>query len=174
MPEATRRKTKSVRFAPEHKLCEYQRGPEKLSLQMCERLWFQPEDFQDFRLGARDSSLNAIRKGLSAYIKRTYGHTDKKTQDMYNLWARCSDTRRGLERFINEEYGRNRKFVQKKTISAVLYAQERLWKDGERDYGRSSRVISSVASSVSADAVAFAAMLGRADYAAVVRRRVTV
>jgi hypothetical protein len=172
IPTANRRKTKSVRFAPEHRLCEYQSGPKKLSLNMCDDLWYKPEEFQNFRTEARDSSLNAIRKGLSAYIKRTYGYTDKKTQDMYNMWARCSDTRRGLERFINEEYGRNRKFTQKKTVSAVLYAQERLWKDGERDYGRSSRVIRSLASAVSANAVAFAGMLGRADRAAVVSRRV--
>jgi hypothetical protein len=171
---SSRRRTKSVRFAPEERLCEYQRGPKKLTLDMCDEVWFQPEDFQNFRLDARDSSLNAIKKGLSAYIKRTYGHTDKQTQDMHNLWARCSDTRRGLERFINQEYGKNRRFTQKKTIQAVLYAQERLRKDGERDYGHTSAVISSVASAVSAEAVAFAAMLGRADYAAVVRRRVTV
>jgi hypothetical protein len=93
---------------------------------------------------------------------------------MLNLWARCSDTRRGLERFIDIDYAKVRLYVRRKTVRAILYTQERLRKEEEQSYDRASAVIRKIATTLSADARKFATMLGRADYAAVVRRRATV
>jgi hypothetical protein len=167
-------KRKSVRFAVEDSLCDYRQGPEELTTEIIRETWLQPEDFDEFRSDARNSSRNAIKKGLAAYIKWTYGHSDNKTQDMLNLWARCSDTRRGLERFINEDYAKVRLYVRRKTVRAILYTQERLRKEEEQSYDRASAVIGNVSTTLSADPIKLAIMLGKADYAAVVRRRVTV
>lgn len=170
---------KSVRFAPDERLCDYSPTVlvKILTDELCHRIWFQHDEFDAFQKESKDASASAIRKGLPAYISRTYGHTDKKTQDMYNLWARCSDSRRGLERFINEEYGRTRKQKQQRTVQAVLYAQNQLRHEEELDFdleddcSRASQVIRNVSTSISKDAAAFAAMLGKADHAAVAPRR---
>jgi hypothetical protein len=167
-------RTKSVRFAPGDDLCEFQPGPKKLTAEMTIAFWYQRSDFDGFIRVAKAASENAIRKGLSAYINRTYGYSDDKTQKLLNMWARCSDTSRGLERFINPDYGRHRLFVRRKTVRAVLYTQARLCHENEQSYDRASAVISKVATTLSADPIKFAAMLGSADYAAaVIRSRAT-
>lgn len=165
---------KSVRFAREADLCRYQKGPRNLTFEMIRELWFQPEDFEGFKISARQSSDNAIKKGLSAYIKRTYGSTDGRTQEMLNLWTRCSDTRRGLERFINQEYAQKRVQVRQTTVRAVLYTQGRLCNEGVYQYSETSEVIRNVATGLTSDAITFASMLGKADFAAVTHRRATI
>lgn len=171
-PSAHRRQKhkRQVRFAPEQELCDYQEGPKELTLERICELWFQPEEFDEFREDARHASISAAKQGLAAYVKKTYGHTDEKTQDMLNMWTCLAETRRGLERFINETYCKNRLFVRQKTVEAVIYTQERLRKENQYEYERSSEVIRNVAIILSYDAIEFAVMMGKADEKAAASR----
>jgi hypothetical protein len=165
---------KTVRFAAEDDFCDYRSGLEELTEEMTVDRWYQPVDYVRFRASAKESCDNAIKKGMSAYLKRTYGYSDNKTQELLTLWAKCRETTRGLERFINEDYSKHRMFVRRKTIRAVLYTQDRLRKENEgKDYDRAAVVIGNVATTLSYNAVQFATMLGKADYAAVTQRRVS-
>jgi hypothetical protein len=165
---------KTVRFAAEGDLCDYRSGLEELTEEMEVDIWYQLVDFARFRASARESCDDAIKKGLSAYLKRTYGYSDNKTQDLLTLWAKCRETGRGLERFISEDYSKHRMVVRRKTVRAVLYTQDRLRKENEDTYyDRAAVIIGNVATTLSYNAVQFAIMLGKADYAAVTQRRVT-
>lgn len=165
---------KSVRFARGTDLRHYQEGPKKLTFKMMQELWFQPEEFEEFKASARLSSLYATKKGLSLYIKHTYGYTDDRTQSMLNLWTRCSDTRRGLERFINKDYAKTRIHVRQKTVGAVLFAQGRMCNEGIYEYSQTSEMIRHISTTLTAESIAFALMLGKADVAAVVQLRTAI
>jgi len=164
-------RTRRVRFANDDELCSYRDGPKELSLSTIIDVWLQPNDFCSLRRSARAASDSAIKKGLHAYIGRTYGYTDDTTVEMYTLWAKCSDTRRGLERFVNKEYGRQRALNRKKLIRGVLYAQNRLRKEGETSYSRCSKIIRGVSMSITEEARKYARMLGKVDHNAISKRR---
>ena len=165
---------KSVRFANDDKLCQFQEGPKELNQEMILEMWFQPMDFIHFRISAKKSCDMATKKGLSSYLKRTYGFADDRTQMLFNMWAKCQDTRRGLERFICEEYKQQRLYSQRKTVQAVLYTQDRLRKEDEHQSSeRSSAVIANISSSLSHHAAQYARMMGVADHSAVTQFRVT-
>ena len=165
----TRRKgRKAVRFRSNTDLCSYQEGLPELTEQMILDVWCQKEDFLDFRQASADTCDEAIRKGHGSFIKRTYGYSDLKTQACLDLWAKLKETRRGLERFINREYAKERHYIRNKQIQGVLYTQQQLTEDGITGAVRRAGIIRKVATTVSKEAVIFAAMLGSADEAAVV------
>ena len=162
-----RSNNKTVRFPSEESLCDYCcTETRKLSQQTILKLWYQSEDFQRFQIEAGESVNRALKTGLSVYIKQTYGCSDTKTQAKLNIWAKYQDTRRGLERFVNEEYGTQRLLHRRKAVQAVLHSQEKLCKDNQ-PYSRASSVIKTVSSTLSSNAVQFARMLAIADHEAV-------
>ena len=130
-------------------------------------MWYQPDEFIDLRASARVSCDAAIRKGMSSYIPRGYGYNDSKTQLLLDAWASCDDTRRGLERFINTDYAKQRSHIRRKTVRAVLYSQDRLREEGDADYARSATVMRNIAFAVSSRAQMLAIMLAKADAAAI-------
>jgi hypothetical protein len=168
LQQQTRKGRKAVRFPSSKNMCNYREGLTELTEQMILDVWYQQEDFLEFRRTAAITCDEAIRKGLVSFIKRTYSYSDLKTQHSLDLWAKFKDTSRGLERFINKDYAKERLYIRKKQIKGVLYTQEQLIEDGETDPVRSAAIIRNVATVVSEKAVIFAAMLGSADRAAVV------
>lgn len=169
LPSKTSNGKPFVRFAPAKELCKYQPAPEVEIDE--ERCWYQDEDFNECHFDARDAIEEAIRGGHVALIEQTYGHTDDKNQQQLNQWAINAETARGLERFANEEYGRQRLLHRRKAIQAVMYAQDRLGKDGqEAGSSRTSLILSTVSSTLSANAIEFAKMLAVADREAVIQQ----
>ena len=164
---ATPRKRLSVKFALNDQLCDYREGLSELDDELAMNIWYQPEEFTQFRKEARLSCEEAIRKGLEPLIDTTYGHFNDRSQAALTLWSRCKDTRRGLERFVSQEYNRLRLTNRNKLIQAVLYTQQKLHVQGEKDPERVSSIIRNVSSLVSKESVQFALMLGRADERAV-------
>jgi hypothetical protein len=157
---------KAVRFAPDESLCEYCRSSYKLSKPTVHRLWYQSADYEIFQMESAESVTRALKMGLMVYIKQTYGYTDAKTQANLNIWAKCQDSRRGLERFVNEEYGSQRLLHRRKAIQAVLHSQEKLRKDNQA-YSTACSVIKTISTTLSSNAVQFARMLAIADREAV-------
>ncbi len=162
--------TKSVRFAPEESLFDYHHECRRLSQAMIEQRWYQKSDF--FRLinEAQESVKTAKQEGLGGCLDYNYGCTDSETQEMLNKWTSCEDTRRGLERFVSDDYCSRRLLHKRKTIYAVLYSQEKLWKENCID-SRAESIIQSVLSTLSANAVQFARMMAIADHHAVCARK---
>jgi hypothetical protein len=160
-------KKAAVRFPPSTNMCTYHEGLTELTEQMILDVWYLQEEFLDFRRAAASTCDEAIRKGRASFIKRTYGHSDLKTQACLDLWAKFKDTKRGLERFINKDYAKERLYIRRKQMNGVFYTQNQLIEDGETDPVRRAGVIRKVATTVSEEAVIFATMLGSADQAAV-------
>jgi hypothetical protein len=134
-----------------------------------EKIWYQASDYTRIQNEMKESVEIALRKGLSAFVKQTYGSTDSQTQDMLNLWAKCRDSRRGLERFVNEEYRSQRFLHSRKLVQAVLFSQEKLRKDNQT-YARAAAIIQTVSSTLSSNAIHFARMLAIADREAVLSK----
>jgi hypothetical protein len=165
--QTRKRGRKAVRFQSSKNLCSYHEGLAELTEQMILDMWCQEEDFFEFRRAAASTCKDAIQKGHASFIKRTYGHSDLKTQACLDLWAKLKDTKRGLERFIDRDHATLRHYIRSKQIKGVLYAQKKLTKDGVTGRARRAGIIRKVATTASEDAVIFATMLGSADQTAV-------
>ena len=162
---------KSVSFQPEERLCSYRLVlRRRSSRESIERRWYQNSDYERFLEEIKESVAIAQQTGLAQHIQHHYGYTDSETQAMLNAWAMCKDTRRGLERFVNEDYGDRRLLHRRKTTDAVLYAQEKLRKSTQSG-SRAASVIQSVSSTLSSNAIAYAKMLAIADCEAVRPRK---
>lgn len=164
---------KTVRFSLEESVHEYEYPSPSRSSCATETMWYQPSDYDQMRLEALVSVQEAKQKGMNAFIKQNYGCTDSKTQEMLNVWAKCKDTNRGLERFVSEEYGQQRQLHRRKIIEAVLFAQNKLRKENRNDVSAAS-IIQTVSSTLSGNAIQFARMLAIADRAAVDAREMKV
>ena len=54
------------------------------------------------------------------------GSLNSDTQQALNTWSRNGNSRRGLERWINDEYAAKRSDIRKRTIQSVLRAQAKM------------------------------------------------
>jgi hypothetical protein len=160
---------KVVSFQSDEKLCTFRRVSRSRSLDSITKQWYQNSDYDRFLQEIEESVLIAKQAGLANLIQRHYGHTDSETQEMLNAWAMCKETSRGLERLVNGEYGHERLLHRRKTINAVLYAQDKLRKNNRND-ARASSIIQTVSSTLSAKSIEFARMMAIADRAAVCPR----
>ena len=159
-------KTKVVSFERDERLCTYKTVSRRRSSQeKIARRWYLNSDYDRFLEEVRETVATAHQAGLVQLVEHHYGYTDSETQKMLNAWAMHKDTRRGLERFVNEDCGDRRLQHRRKTINAVLYAQEKLRKSNQSG-SRAASVIQTVSSTLSANAVAYAKMLAMADFEA--------
>lgn len=155
------RRTRHVTF--DEKTNTYQEGPKELTLKTQNKLWFQPDEFEEFRGEAKLDSIQGIGDGMDFYLSKTYGFTDEKTQDMLNHFTKSRRTLRGLERMVSQDYAEARIRLRQKHLKVVIYTQRRLDKEKEKNYDRRATVISNVALTVSREATEFAFMMGSAD-----------
>ncbi|KAG7364734.1 hypothetical protein IV203_037936 [Nitzschia inconspicua] len=159
---------KTVRFSLEESVWEY-----SSTCIAAEEVWWQTCEYDQIRQDALTSVRVARKRGLDALIKSNYGCTDDKTQSDLNIWSKCKDSLRGLERFVCEEYGVQRLQHRKKIIEAVIYAQAKM-ADGKRTNRSAANIIRTVSSTLSQNATQFARMLAIADSAAVSDREMMV
>jgi hypothetical protein len=166
---------KQVRFSLEESVCEYEYeyGCSSLGSIAPENVWYQAWEYDQIRRDALSSVQEARTRGINALIKQNYGCTDSETQEKLNLWAKRKNTNRGMERFVCEEYGRKRLHHRRKVIDAVIYTQQKLWKENRND-GSAAVIIRTVSSTLSGNAIEFARMLANADRVAVESREKAV
>jgi hypothetical protein len=111
--------------------------------------WYQNSDYDKFLQEIEESVSIAKQAGLVTLIHHPhYGHTDSETQQMFNAWAMCKETSRGLERLVNEAYGHDRILHRRKTINAALYAQDNLRKNNRNDARAIMQTVSSTLSAL--------------------------
>mmetsp|Transcript_8101 Transcript_8101/g.23288 ORF Transcript_8101/g.23288 Transcript_8101/m.23288 type:complete len:437 (-) Transcript_8101:113-1423(-) len=147
-----------------HDYCE---ANYELTDELIDDIWWQPEDFHQFKVSAKVLADEAIEKGICRYLDRNYGYVDDKSQNALNLWAKCRVTRRGLERFINKEYAQKRLDVRQRTIHAVLYTQQQMHEEIQcGDVDRAVETIRNVAVVISEQCQTFAYMMAKADASA--------
>lgn len=159
-----------VHFAPSESLCSHHASSwQTLTLEMISNGWFRDDDFAAFRQDSRISCAEAQEKQMDKLFlnQHTYGATQPKNQQALTKWCRVKDTRRGLERFVSQEYFILRNQAKEKYIQSVLYTQENLDLEGDVDYEHRASAMARAAKNISRPAKTFAYMLGKADQEAV-------
>mmetsp|Transcript_23500 Transcript_23500/g.50966 ORF Transcript_23500/g.50966 Transcript_23500/m.50966 type:complete len:382 (-) Transcript_23500:6-1151(-) len=180
---------KRLRFPKsQQRLASYCRGADLTELAENRRyIWYQYEELKSIKRKALHISKEAQKYGLGSILTNTYGKAtssssgpnsphhdhhdhhdnDDETQQALNTWALNSHSRRGLERWINEEYAAKRSDIRKRTIQSVLRAQAKM-KDtdvalqgGDPDYA--VKVLSRLSQAFSVDSQHFARGMGIAD-----------
>lgn len=126
-------------------------------------IWYQHTDLQQMKKKAMAVAKEANRYGLGALLTNTYGRPTKETQDSLTTWSTNGSSRRGLERFINDEYSTKRSEIRKRTIKSVLRAQRKMKEEGVTDVDYSMKVLSRLSEAFSQDSRNFASMMGIAD-----------
>lgn len=129
-------------------------------------IWYQQPELQQMKRKAMAVAKDASRYGLGALLSNTYGRDNKEAQDSLTTWSINGSSRRGLERFINDEYSTKRSDIRKKTIKSILRAQRKMKEEGVTDADYSMKVLSRLSEAFSQDSRTFASMMGLADAAA--------
>jgi hypothetical protein len=151
-------------------LCRYHPGPDVDILLANRRdVWYQYEEMKHIKRKALVLSKEAQRYGLGSILTNTYGQSQENdggsTQDALLTWVRNASSRRGLERWINNEYAAKRSDIRKRTIQSVLRAQLKLQESAissvDADY--SMKVLGRLSEAFSVDSKDFAHRMGLAD-----------
>lgn len=158
---------KGVRFR-EEALCEYHEGA-MMDLEGVKHfdIWYQLPDMQNMKRKALATSREAQKYGFGSLLTNTYGRSCAETQKAVNTWVVNGNSRRGLERFINDEYSAKRSDIRKRTIHSVLRAQARIREEGIHDVEYGIKVMSRLSEAFSVDSRQFAHVFGLADEHAV-------
>lgn len=159
---------RSVKFHEEEKLHRYHEGPDVDILEANRRdIWYQYEELKHIKRKALVLSKEAQRYGLGAILTHTYGtannQNQNQTQDALHTWVRNASSRRGLERWINDEYAAKRGDIRKRTIQSVLRAQMKMQESAITDPEYSMKVLSRLSEAFSVDSREFARGMGVAD-----------
>lgn len=146
-------------------LCEYHTGAvmDYIDEVLASDIWYQHNDLQQMKRRAMVLSKEANRYGLGSLLTNTYGRSDNETQRSMNTWARSCSSRRGLERFINNEYSAKRSDIRRRTIKSVIRAQRKMKEEGVLDVDYGMKVLSRLSEAFSQDSRNFARMMGIAD-----------
>lgn len=154
---------RSVRFEEEERLCAFHDGAVLDQVESRKDIWYQHADLAHIKRKAMVVSKEAHRYGFGSLLTNTYGNTGDETQDALNAWSRNANSRRGLERWINDEYSAKRSDIRRRTIQSVLRAQDKMRQENISDIEYGMKVISRLSEAFSQDSRNFARMLGTAD-----------
>lgn len=155
---------RSVKFPDDDQLHRYHEGPDVDLLAANRRdIWYQYEELKHIKRKALVLSKEAQRYGLGSILTNTYGKTSEETQEALQTWVRNASSRRGLERWINDEYAAKRSDIRKRTIQSVLRAQMKMQESSIHDADYSMKVLSRLSEAFSVDSKEFARGLGKAD-----------
>jgi hypothetical protein len=155
-----------VQFHESDKLHRYHEGPDVDILAAHRRdIWYQYEELKHIKRKALVLSKEAQRYGLGSILTNTYGtpNNQSQTQDALHTWVRNASSRRGLERWINDEYAAKRSDIRKRTIHSVLRAQMKMKESAITDPEYSMKVLSRLSEAFSVDSREFARGMGAAD-----------
>jgi hypothetical protein len=156
---------RSVRFA-EHELCHFSEGAIVDLIEDAAHfadIWYQHAELAHIKRKAMAVSREAHRYGFGSIITNTYGNASEETQEALNTWCRSASNRRGLERWINDEYSAKRSDIRRRTIQSVLRAQHKMKQENISDVDYGMKVLSRLSEAFSQDSRSFARALGQAD-----------
>jgi glutamate synthase domain-containing protein 2 len=159
---------RTVRFH-DGDLCHYHEGA---IMDMIEKagdladIWYQHADLSHIKRKAMVVSREAHRYGFGSLLTNTYGVSSDETQEALDTWSRSANNRRGLERWINDEYSAKRTDIRRRTIQSVLRAQHKMRQENIDDVEYGMKVLSRLSEAFSQDSRNFARAMGRADEAA--------
>lgn len=163
-PKNTILSRRSVRFPAEEALHRYHEGPDVDILAACRRdIWYQYEELKHIKRKALVLSKEAQRYGLGSVLTNTYGNTSTETQAALQTWVCNASSRRGLERWINDEYAAKRSDIRKRTIQSVLRAQCKMQESAIADPDYSAKILSRLSEAFSVDSKEFSRSMGIAD-----------
>jgi hypothetical protein len=153
---------KMVRFASD--LCAYHAGA-VLDMDDVQEvdLWYQMDELKQIKRQALIVSRDETTMYLTPLLSNTYGKCDARTVNSINSWVLSCDARRGLERFVNKDYGAKRTDARSRNIQIVLTAQHKMQKEGIKDTKYISTVLSRLSEAFSQDSLRFAGVMGQAD-----------
>lgn len=159
---------RNVKFEEDEKLCTYHDGAVLDVVDSCRKeIWYQHADLAHVKRKAMVVSKEAHRYGFGSLLTNTYGNSCDETQEALKTWSRNANSRRGLERWINDEYSAKRSDIRRRTIQSVLRAQEKMRQENINDVEYGMKVISRLSEAFSQDSRNFARAMGIADeYAA--------
>lgn len=157
-----------LRFRDDAELCSYHEGA-ILDTGVCRKeIWYQQADLSHQKRKALAVSKEAHRYGFGSLLSGTYGKSGDEIQHALNTWSRNGSNRRGLERWINNEYAAKRSDIRKRTIQSVLRAQEKIRHENISSDSYTEKVLSRLSEAFSQDSVKFAHAMGKADQLAIV------
>lgn len=155
---------RSVCFVDAAKLCVYHAGAVLDEVELSRKdIWFQQADLAQIKRKAMVISREAHRYGFGSLLTNTYGNAGEETQDALNTWCRNANARRGLERWINDEYSAKRSDLRKRTIQSVLRAQNKMRQEDINDPEYCWKVLARLSEAFSQDSSDFARAMGVAD-----------
>lgn len=161
VPESKKR---SIRFPEsDDNLCSFHAGAVLDQVDSRKDIWYQQTELSHIKRKAVVVSKEAHRYGFGSLLTNTYGNAGDETQDALNTWARNANSRRGLERWINNEYSAKRSDIRRRTIQSVLRAQEKMRVENIDDPDYGMKVLSRLSEAFSQDSRNFAACMGKAD-----------
>ena len=143
-------------------------------------IWYQYEELKSMKRTALALAKEAQRLSQGSLLTHTYGRaTSQDSQHALVAWACIKNTRRGLERWINEEYAAKRSDIRQRTIQSVIRAQAKLKEnttkhdnnssssssppDDTTDVDYSIKVLARLSEAFSVDSRQFALSMGLAD-----------
>ena len=143
-------------------------------------IWYQYEELKSMKRTALALAKEAQRLSQGSLLTHTYGRaTSPDSQHALVAWACLGQTRRGLERWINEEYAAKRSDIRQRTIQSVIRAQAKLKEnttkhdnnssssssppDDTTDVDYSIKVLARLSEAFSVDSRQFARSMGLAD-----------
>jgi hypothetical protein len=124
---------KKVRFEDDLEIFEVMHS-RQLTQQEIKKTWYSTEDFKVMKTNCKILSkelqkfgrlylLNGLTQLLGDDTNMDENELDG-SQHRLILWAKCGESCRGLEKWVNESEGRKRKNLQRLSIEQVLKAQE--------------------------------------------------
>ena len=142
-------------------------------------IWYQYEELKSMKRTALALAKEAQRLSQGSLLTHTYGRaTSQDSQHALVAWACLGQTRRGLERWINEEYAAKRSDIRQRTIQSVIRAQAKLKENTTKHDNNSSsssppvdttdveysiKVLARLSEAFSIDSRQFARSMGLAD-----------
>jgi hypothetical protein len=144
-------------------ICEYHEGAVLDTDASRRDIWYQHSELSRIKRKALVISKEANQYGFGSLLTNTYGRAGDEMQDALNTWSRNGNSRRGLERWINDEYAAKRSDIRRRTIQSVLRAQTKLREEAINNVDYGIKVISRLSEAFSVDSRNFAYAMAIAD-----------
>jgi hypothetical protein len=153
-----------VRFLDRDALLEYHEGAVMDMIDCCASdIWYEQSELAQMKRKAVIVSKEAHKCGLGTLLANTYGSTGPEVQRALEKWTIHGSSRRGLERWISDEYAAKRSDIRRRTIQSILRAQAKMVSEGMTDSNYSMKVLSRLSEAFSKDSLSFARFMGLAD-----------
>jgi hypothetical protein len=163
---------RSLRFADDDKLCVYHEGAIMDIEEICNfDIWYHHTEMDRMKRRAIRLCQETRRRCIfGSLLTNTYGKSCDATQDALNAWSRNIHSKRGLERWMNDEYAARRADIRRRAVHSVLRAQDKMREESLTEADDTMRVLSRVSEVFSKDSKIFSRAMGIADELAIVNK----